>query len=720
MKTKQYRRIAASCMAVVLCSMNLYTPVYAAAPRVQVDETMYINTDYYGKETQVNVVKGCTANGVTDYTDYGVYDKVVNMTNQTAPVMGAGTLSWQLPEGNKRFYYQCTMPKGTTVLPWTFDVSYKLNGMEADAAKLGGVSGLVEIHIKATPNKQANAYYKNNMMLSVVIPVDMGKCYSVDAPGSQLQAVGNNTIVAFAALPGEEGDYTVRIGSDYFENTGVMMMMVPGTVSALDHVKDLKEAKDTWREDGNKMYEGVDELLKTMESMKTEVTQVKGGLGSWENARSGINGNRKQIESLSTQALADLLSVTEQTTAMVPYLDTAQRAVSDINDNVDTLTHTMERMQDELDTLYGKLNALRKSLDSTSREISAGITPEEQKAMAGEIQKQTAMIQQLLEELKDALAAGGSGLNLTEEDLMTLEDSLEHVDSFRSDGENDGVASDSEADREEELQMLSDTGYQSSVAGLIAQIQAMLGKGESVQKSTGAVIRKINSLCSSIGSTGDQTSQTVYELREVTVELINLIDDSRVLIDTVDGYVPSMLDALGATEELTNRLAAAMEHTHAMLSLIHDTLIGAGDSLDAGTKDTLNGMMDMLDKNLKLLDHVTTVRTAGSGMKSTLDEQLDQFEDENGFLNMDPEADMVSFTSAKNPSPHSLQMIVRTDEISADNGKTVCAGSENNGENGSGIVDLEKTEKETVNPFVRMWQVIVKIFKSVAEIFKDR
>ena len=35
------------------------------------------------------------------------------------------------------------------------------------------------------------------------------------------------------ALPGEDGDYTVRIGTDSFETTGVIMAMMPGTVCLL-------------------------------------------------------------------------------------------------------------------------------------------------------------------------------------------------------------------------------------------------------------------------------------------------------------------------------------------------------------------------------------------------------------------------------------------------------------------------------------------------------
>ena len=95
-----------------------------------------------------------------------------------------------------------------------------------------------------------------------------------------------------------------------------------------------------------------------------------------------------------------------------------------------------------------------------------------------------------------------------------------------------------------------------------------------------------------------------------------------------------------------------------MLSLVNTTMIAAGDSLDAGTKNSLEGLRGLLDKSLTTLDSITAVRTASEGMKDTLDEQLDKYEDENNFLNIDPEADKISFTSSKNPSPHSLQIIL--------------------------------------------------------------
>ena len=51
---KIIRRGAAATLAAVTLVTSAAVPVRAAAPRVQVDETMYVNLDYYGTATQIN------------------------------------------------------------------------------------------------------------------------------------------------------------------------------------------------------------------------------------------------------------------------------------------------------------------------------------------------------------------------------------------------------------------------------------------------------------------------------------------------------------------------------------------------------------------------------------------------------------------------------------------------------------------------------------------
>ena len=167
--------------------------VQAAPAAAQVDETMYVNLDYYGKIDQVSVVKGCSLNGNTSLTDYGNYRNVVNMSGNQQPQMENGSLTWSFEESpSDRFYYQCSLDPAQVTLPWDFDVSYKLNGVPANGEDLAGASGVVEIHILAEPNDEAEEYYRNNMVLMAAVPVDRSKCYSVEAEGSQTQSLGGN------------------------------------------------------------------------------------------------------------------------------------------------------------------------------------------------------------------------------------------------------------------------------------------------------------------------------------------------------------------------------------------------------------------------------------------------------------------------------------------------------------------------------------------------
>ena len=54
---------------------------------------------------------------------------------------------------------------------------------------------------------------------------------------------GNYSGIGFEALPGQEGHFQARFGTDCFESMGVMMIMTPVTVSDLNKIKDLKEVR---------------------------------------------------------------------------------------------------------------------------------------------------------------------------------------------------------------------------------------------------------------------------------------------------------------------------------------------------------------------------------------------------------------------------------------------------------------------------------------------
>ena len=850
MKMKYKRIMAAGMVFVMLCTGTGTAPVYGAQPSVDVDETMYVNLDYYGRVDKINVVKGVGLNGQTEFTDYGTYENVINMSNSIEPVLGDGMVTWQLPEDQRgRFYYKCAVDKGMMVLPWDFDVSYKLNGVPMDGDKLAGASGLIEINVKAEPNDNAGEYYRNNMMLMVAVPVDMSKCYSVEAEGSQTQNLGETTAVVFTALPGEDGDYTVRIGTDSFETIGVIMAMVPGTVEDLEHIKDLKEAKDTWQDAGDELYDSLEQMAKSVENMRQGVNQVRQGMDSAESARQKWSNSKDSILAGNDQTLAALTSVSQQMDTMIPHLQTAKDCAEVVHSSMNDIVNTLGDMQDPLRKLQTRL----KNIENSAGGISSDL-PELQKTMESIIALDTqlqASQDTLLTYLSLYKSSSTRARRLYDEELdeKELED-MEDVDYGTSNGgshsssgggssqensQNNNQGNDQESGNPSgstegkdnpdgsaggsgstdgngstsgtgsgsgntdggtstdgsgtgagsgnttgggstdgsgtgagsgnttggESTNGSATGSSSAsaaesgnssgnsgsntpdtgtaissaintgstgLAGLAATAsiekkniplvssidqQAAAEAAIAIEQSLYdkvAVLQDLSaqskSLTDKMANLMDDTSDSAKYSAEIVDNMDYLIEDLKALNDSLDVYYPDLQTALDDSQELVRRTTDALNNGISTLTIIQNTLKDSSDDFDAAARDSLRGSMELLDKSLNILDSTTVMRQAGRTMKDTIDNELDKFDTDNRFLFMDPSADKVSFTSDRNKPPKTLQIVMRTDEISVDDDTAKTADAE--------------VEKAKESPLRRMWNVLVQMWRAMVSIFKNR
>ena len=213
-------------------------------------------------------------------------------------------------------------------------------------------------------------------------------------------------------------------------------------------------------------------------------------------------------------------------------------------------------------------------------------------------------------------------------------------------------------------------------------------------------------LVSTMSEMTENTGDAAKYSRELIDNLDFLIEDITALNESLDVYYPDLQDALTDAQELVNRTTEALNSGISTMTILQNTLKNSSDDFDAAARESLRGSMALLDKSLDILDSTTAMRRAGRTMKDTLDNELDKFDTDNRFLFMDPEAEKVSFTSDQNKAPKTLQIILRTDEISLD--------SEDNKP-----TDVE-TEKEHVSPLRRMWNVLVKMWQAIVSIFKER
>jgi len=602
-----------------LAIMLPYSKVYAAAPAVTTDEAVYINLDYYGSIADVSVVKSCSLNGVTQFQDYGTYESVTNMSGYDQPIMAADGVQWNLgPKKNmERFYFNCKVKNDAIVLPWHIDVSYKLNGVPCKAETLAGAAGLVEINIRVKPNDQAKDYYKNNMLLQVASYIDTENTYSLEAPGSQLQSIGTYKAVVFAALPGEEDTFTMRIGTNSFETKGITMMMIPGTLKQMEEIKNLKEAKDTIHDSAQAIYVSMDDIMNTMESMNEGLNDLKTGSVGTEDARSTFSAGKDQMYKYGDTALEDIAAVNIQLEKLIPYFKTGQNMTRDLNKKIGSIVDTMEQLQ-------------------------------------------------------DPLADASSSLETTEEDLEALQNMLNTLNG----------------QIETTLTNLGDVASM----GLATPYEATQLQGQAEMAATLANnSENIDSLLSETAA----MAQTTNEIINITQDLI---DETANLDNTLDSYNDDLIDLLGDCQTLTKLMNNSIDSSLTFSKYSKNLLQVSGDKLDNATASSLKGLTSVLDKSILGLTSVSTMRNANNTIKMTLDKEFDKFEKENKFLNLDPKAGLISFTSDKNPAPASIQIILRTAEISLDAGN-------------ASKMDME-TEKADIGFFGR----IKNLFKKIMEI----
>lgn len=676
--------MGATVMTVVTLATSLVPAqaVLAGEASASVDEAMYVNLDYYGQIDKVNMVKSISLNGTSSFTDYGDYTDVTNMTDHTEPVLGDGSVTWNFaPDQNGRFYYKGVMKNDQVTLPWTFDVSYKLNGVPMDADKLAGASGTVEIHIDATANENAREYYRNNMMLAVAVLVDLTKCYSVEADGAQVQNIGSQTGVVFTALPGEDGDYTVRIGSDSFESDGVLMTMIPGTTKDLEHVKDLKDAKDTWKEAGDQLYDSMEQMALSVESMRDGVNDLQSGLGSAENARGVWSGSKDNILDNNDKALASLTAVSEQMQAMVPHIESAKESAEIVHDSLGDIVNSMREMQDPL----RKLNTSLRGIKSNTEDLAAGVAP----------------LNQLMQTLiaLDATLQSSEQIYVTQ--LASLGVSLEQVENDYYDGDVDLIDDVNESAQTATPSSATAAGIPGVTLNTQQLLIALTQKKAYLEKLSSAS----TSLAGKLSSLLDDTSDASRSMGELVDEIDFILEDSTALYDSLETYYSDFQLALDDSEELVNRTTNALDTSVSTLTLIQNTMRASSDSLDAAARDSIRGSMEVLDKSLRVLDSTTSMRMAGRTMKDTMDREWDDLDGDTRFLYMDPSAEKVSFTSDQNEEPDTLQVILRTKEISLDDDDEV--------------LDAESA-KASEGPLKRMWNVLVKMVQAIIEIFKNR
>ena len=368
------------------------------------DEAYYAMTDYYGNLTDGSVVKSYRTNGISTLTDYGDYDEVINLTDGTEPTRTDGKTVFQLDESNLpgTFYFEGKTAKPFEQLPWTLSVSYTLNGVPTKAEDLAGKTGVVEINLDAVPNETASEYARNNYTLEAMAIFNQDDILSLEAPGAQVQLIGNLRAVLFIGLPGEECHYTIRVGSNDFSFGGMTFLMVPATLSQLEEITKLSERKDDLEENYNKLSGSMDSLLDAMAAMTGSLNASANGLDQLNQARNIFSSGKNTIYSGTDALRADLSNLADvlepvesQITALSKTITSSKATLNSMVDTVSTLRKDLVDVEDALEDLEdgkGDLQAVLDSMGNLRRSLK-----KLQDALGGTVKDTTAEIDKTID-----------------------------------------------------------------------------------------------------------------------------------------------------------------------------------------------------------------------------------------------------------------------------------------------------------------------------------
>lgn len=324
------------------------------------DEAYYAMTDYYGNLTDGSVVKSYRTNGIATLTDYGDYDEIVNLTDGTVPARNGGKTTFRLDEKALpgTFYFEGKTAKPFQQLPWTISMSYTLNGVPTKAEDLAGQAGVVEIHLDIVPNERASEYARNNYTLEAMAIFNQDDILSLEAPGAQVQLIGNLRAVLFLGLPGEECHYTIRVGSEDFAFGGMTFLMVPATLSQLEEIAKLSERKDDLEDNYNKLSGSIDSLLDAMTAMTGSLNASANGLEQLNKAR-GIFSDGKGVIYSGTDALReDLSNLADVLEPVEGQIEALSKTISDSKSTLRSMTNTVSDLKGDLKDVESALRDL--------------------------------------------------------------------------------------------------------------------------------------------------------------------------------------------------------------------------------------------------------------------------------------------------------------------------------------------------------------------------
>ena len=496
-------------------------------------------------------------------------------------------------------------------------------------------------------------------------------------------------------------------------------------ISGIDQVrKQLIKDRGTLDPRTDAALNALDELTGKSDSLIPELNSAKETL-------TALNATTSSILTTLEESGEDIPEYQKLLTDVKTSLGNLEDLFDDLDDETDNSSWTIaqirsasEDLSKELEALTKDLKSLSGSLDDLPKDLNNEVTTELTnyvKKMAStasstvtETVRQQAY-EKAMEQLQPAIDAG----QMTEEDAKAKANEIADAAASSSDASAaaSSAASQAQASAYNNAQALAAlmTGIKSGSSAVTSDMQSMTKQLKSVTEKMSGLLDATNSLLKDLEDIADvfdeykglpqdftQEGRKLTELANGSLDRVNkMLADIPALRESLDSLTKTATASIDKTTDLMSSTTKALSTSYDLMNTANSVLRSVRSQADASTQTTIDSLLDTLGK-LSGSTASGQMQTATNSIHSAVKDAETDLEDDTNVLNIDTSADLESVTSSMNPSPSSLQFILRTEEISVDD------------DDDDGISDQDAADEGV---FARICNIFKKLFTAITGVF---
>lgn len=327
------------------------------------DEVVYATLDFNGEAIEAYVVNILDVEEKGNFTDYGTYSSVENLTTTDALTAKNGAVEGWAEAG--KFYYQGNMnhPK----LPWIIDITYTLNGNPITADNLAGKSGELAINIKTSKAPNIDSAFYENYILQISVTLSTQNCSNIECKGATIANAGTDKLINITCLPNKNSDNTVKADVKDFTMTGIGINGVPYNMEI--DMPDTSEMTGGF----SQLSDGIAQLDSGVAKLKDGAKQLEDGAAQLSDGSTQIMNGLEQLNAASDMLVQGSSEIRDALQLISKSLnetltDEDIQKIKDIYDEMENLNKILKEVPEVLEgmssTTTALYNALKVAIDA--------------------------------------------------------------------------------------------------------------------------------------------------------------------------------------------------------------------------------------------------------------------------------------------------------------------------------------------------------------------